>query len=119
MTLKTNNTDKVLNESFSEEATGAAEAATDAVDIAVKGRSIIKANIWSKPHYTQCLPQEALLTKYFSSEASTELSFTAKSVSVKEVGSIKNWNFELRVQSGITGPIYSILGFQEINRLGL
>ena len=53
MTVKTNNTDKVLNESFSEEATGAAEAATDAVDIAVKGRNIIKANIWSKPHYTQ------------------------------------------------------------------
>ena len=85
-------------------------AGVDAAKVDVKDPS------WYIPHYVPILENQQQVLNQILNKDPTELSFTERTVSRKDVNSNKNWTFELG-NSGESTPIFVIVGFQARNKI--
>ena len=80
------------------------------------GKNKIQAFEWYVPYYTLSIPQQAIISKQFSSQASTELQYVERIVFMKELKTQNFWNFELGTQERMNNPVWIIIAFQQKER---
>ena len=67
------------------EAVGAAPAAIDTANVAIKGRIIINDISCYVPHFTSNMAQDAILSKHILSRGPTELTYIGRSIFNQDV----------------------------------
>ena len=91
--------------------------ASNADNLALAGRVIIKDLSWYNPHSTPSLSNQKLTLGLIVSKAPTELSYIKRSTYIKDVTTEKCWTFELGVGDGIDIPFYGVVGFMQRDEL--
>ena len=77
------------------------------------GKSKINIIEWYILHYTNSIPQQAILSKQILSKIRTELQYLERRVCMKEEHTQKIWSSVLGTGEGLDIPIWILKGFQQ------